>query len=315
MTLRNHRCTPSKKPGSASNSRVWETLTLPSKIESATEFEKSVLAIRRAYTGSQGDRRFLDLTYYLLGWLVGDAGKNFSPTHPWARVELGLTRKHPENLQLGDFVMNCISLIGITCGRIKDGETCAREPHGSYRWMSYFSEVFFWFHTSCLGLQREELTSYDSVKMDWLLTASPDSILWFLRGVADSDGTVNVRNKVVAITSEPNGPFFAKLFALVGVRATLYNSKGYDCVSISVTDAARVRIFNPELVTHRNRLLNRLAAAQTFQARWPAWLEERARQLLAENTDLSAVRNTLLFEDDTYVTLRTLRTKLARMGD
>jgi len=201
----------------------------------------------------------------------------------------------------------------VPCGRIRDGPPRNRDPHGMYRWMSYFSEVFVWFHTACLGLEKEQLTSYDPVRMDWLLTASPDSVLWFLRGIADSDGTVNVRNKTVEITSEPNGPLFAKLFATVGVRSSIYKSKGYDCVSISVSDAATVQIFNPELETHRNRLLNKLAAAQTFQARWPPWLEERVCRLLAKNPDARAVRNTLLFEDNTYVTLRTLKVKIARM--
>jgi len=181
--------------------------------------------------------------------------------------------------------------------------------------MPYFSEVFVWFHTACMGLDRDQLTSYDSVRMDWLLTASSDSIKWFLRGIADSDGTVNVRNKVVAITSEPNGPLFVKLFAMVGVHATIHKSKGFDCVSISVSDAVRIRIFNPEMETHRGVLLEKLASAQTFQARWPFWLEERVRSLLADHPDLSTVRNILLFEDDTYVKLKTLKTKLARMVD
>ena len=179
--------------------------------------------------------------------------------------------------------------------------------------MSYFSEVFVWFHTACLGLDRGQLTSYDPVRMDWLLTASTDSIQWFLRGIADSDGTVNVRNKTVEITTEPNGPLFVRLFTKVGVRATVYKSKGFDCVSVSVSDATRTQIFNPEVATHRGVLLQKLASARTFPARWPPWLEERVGSLLAEHSDLSTVRNTLLFEDNTYVTLRTLKTKIARM--
>ena len=161
-----------KKPGSASNSNVWKTLVLPFRIESAFEFEKSVLAIRRAYPGSHGDGRFLDMMYYLLGWLVGDAGKNFSTKHPWARVELDLSRKHPQNLPLGNFVMNCISSLGVTCGRIRDGPPRVRDNYGMYRWMTYFSEVFVWFYTACLGLDRDQLTSYDPVRMDWLLRRS-----------------------------------------------------------------------------------------------------------------------------------------------
>jgi len=126
---------------------------------------------------------------------------------------------------------------------------------------------------------------------------------------------VNVRNRTVDITSEPNGPLFVKLFSAVGIHATIYKSKGYDCVSISAPDAAKMRIFNPEVETHRGRLLNRLATAQTFPARWPTWLEERVQRLLAEHTDLSKVRNVLLYEDNTYVKLRTLKLKLAKTAN
>ena len=175
--------------------------------------------------------------------------------------------------------------------------------------MSYFSEVFFWFHTACLGLNEDQLTSYHPVSMDWLLTAAPASTEWFLRGIADSDGCVNVGNRTVEITSEPNGPLFAKLFAKVGIRAKIYKSKGGDSVSISAFDAARIQIFNVQVGTHRSALLDRVANAHTFPARWPAWLEERVHHLLSENEDLSSVRNALLSEDNILVKLRTLRSK------
>ena len=55
----------------------------------------------------------------------------------------------------------------------------------------------------------------------------------------------------------------------------------------------------------------RPASARTFKARWPPWLEKRVDQLFAEHPDVSVVWNTLLFENDTYVTLRTLKSKLA----
>ena len=205
--------------------------------------------------------------------------------------------------------MDCISMLGMTCGRIKDGSPRANNPYGSYRWMSYFSEVFYWFHTACLGLNEYQLTSYNPVCMDWLLTASPASIEWFLRGIADSDGCVNVNNRTVEITSEPNGPLFVKLFAMVGIRAKIYKSKGYDTVSISAPDAARMQIFNVQVGTHRSELLARVANARAFQARWPAWLEERVNQLLSKHEDLSTVRNILLSEDIVFVKLRTLRKK------
>jgi len=249
------------------------------------------------------------MMYYLLGWLVGDAGKNFSKKHSWARIEIGLSRKHPQNLQLGNFVMDCISMLGMTCGRMKDGSSRATSPHGSHRWMSYFSGVFFWFHTACLGLNEDQLTSYNPVSMDWLLTAAPTSIEWFLRGIADSDGSVNVGNKAVDITSNPNGPLFVKLFARVGIHTNIYKSKGCETVSISAFDAARIQIFNVQVGTHRSLLLDRVANARTFPARWPAWLEERVHHLISEHEDLGTVRNILLSEDNVYVKLRTLRNR------
>ena len=281
---------------------------------SAAEFERSVLQIREAYTKSQEDEdRFLNSMYYFLGWLVGDTGKNFSPTRPWARIQLDLSKKHPENLALGNSVMSCISSLGIKCGRIADGPPRKRDSYGLFRWMSYFSEVFVWFHTSCLGLGKDQLTSYDPVKVRWLLTGHRERIVWFLRGIADSDGTVNIRNKTVEITSEPNAQVFRELFEQLGIHTTVHKSKGVEVLSLSVSDAYRVKISSPAVETHRSRLLLRLATARTFQSRWPVWLETRVTQYLQEGLDEVALRNRLLFQDNVYVKLSTLKKKNARM--
>ncbi len=297
-----------KKPCSASNLVIWQGLTLPVKITKAIEFEQSILSIRSAYTGVQeGNERFLNLMYYLLGWLVGDAGKNFSPVKPWARVELDLSRKHPENLQLGNFVMSCISSLGIPSRRIADRSPGKRDSFGLYRWMSYFSEVVAWLHTSCLGLDRRQLTSYNPVKMNWLLSAPPERILWFLRGVADSDGTVNLRNRTVEITSQPNAPLFSRLFSCIGIACTTYTTDGVGYVSISAVDAWKLRIFNPIVKTHRDSILNRLANARTHPRHWPAWLETSVNQMLLQGLGPSDMRNILLKDKGVYVKLSTLK--------
>ena len=140
------RLSEMKKPGSASNSNVWARISLPEGIESSDEFQKSIGEVRKAFTGIEelGDKEegFLNFMYYLLGWMVGDLGKNFSSKRPWARLQLDLCRKHPENLALGNFVMNCVAILGVQYTRIADGPPREREPHGLYRWLSYFSEVF-----------------------------------------------------------------------------------------------------------------------------------------------------------------------------
>jgi hypothetical protein len=71
-----------RKPGSASNSSVWSTLTLPQRITEAVEFEKSVRMIRRAYTSQDADAKFIDRAYYLLGWMVETQARMSHPdTH------------------------------------------------------------------------------------------------------------------------------------------------------------------------------------------------------------------------------------------
>ncbi len=307
-----------RKPGSASNSTVWSTLVLPQMIESPQEFEKSIIQIRKGFTRieerGQNEERFLNLMYYLLGWMVGDAAKNFSANQPLARFELSLSRKHPENLNLGNFVMSCIEKLGIPCRRIADGLPRKRDSYGMYRWMSYFSEVFFWLHTACVGLHRDELTSYDPVRMDWLLSAAPEHRRRFVRGLADSDGTVNVRNRTVVITTEPNTAFVKALYNSLSYHALSHISRGVGYISITAGDAMELQVFNPEVETHRGRLLQKLATASTFQYRWPAWLESKVCGLLREGLDVGTIRDRLLIEDNTYVKLKTIKSKRLKMG-
>ena len=302
-----------KKPGSASNSTVWSTLTLPEIIQSSREFEKSVIQVRKGFTEieerGQNAERFLDLMYYLLGFMVGDAGKNFSAEHSRARLQLDLCRKHPENLTLGNFVLNCVQMLGIPWTRIADSPPRDREPHGLYRWQSYFSEVVAWLFTSCLGLRFNELTSYNPVRMDWLLSAVFGRRVWFFRGVADSDGGVNVRNRTVEITTEPNSRLFQALFSSLNVHSLAYLSKGTGTLSISAMDAIKLQIFNPEVETHKGRLLQMLASAKTFQRRWPEWLDTKVNLLLREGLEPSSIRNRILQEDHTYVKLKTIKAK------
>ncbi len=306
-----------KKAGSASNSNAWSTISLPKSIDSSTEFEKSIVKIRKAFTGIQErgheNEKFLNLMYYLLGWMVGDLGKNFSPKQPWARLQLDLCRKHPQNLGLGNFVMNCVTLFGISNTRIADRQPYEREPHGLYRWLSYYSEAIAWLFTACLGLNRGELTTHDSVKMDWLIRAPLEHRTWFLRGLADSDGSVNTRNRSVQIVTEPNTALINALFNSLNIHTNTRISKGVGVVSIPAKEAMKIKMFNPEIETHRSRLLNKLANAKTFQPRWPLWLDTKVNQLLKQRVSVGAIRDKVLWEDNTYVKLKTIKVRQDRM--
>jgi hypothetical protein len=152
-------------------------------------------------------------------------------------------------------VAGCVNNLGVSCRRIADKGPVPNEPHGLYRWLSHFSPVIGWFHTTCLGLERHEKTSYTPVKMNWLFSALPEYRVWFLRGKADSDGTVAVRNKVVNIYTAPNSALVNKLFNSLGVPSRIGYGKGIAYVTLSAPDSMKLRIFNPEIETHRGALL------------------------------------------------------------
>ena len=251
--------------------------------------------------------------YYLLGWIVGDAGKNFSSAHTWARLQLDLCSKHPENLILGKYVMDCVSMLGIQYTRYADRPARRRHPHPEHRWQTYYSEVISWLFTACLGLRRNELTSYHRIRMGWLMTATKEHRLWFLRGLADSDGGVNISNKTVEITSEPNTEFFKTLVESLGVPTLSYTSGGVGTVVMKIGDIVQLRIFNPEITNHKATLVQRLAHAKTFPRHWPEQLESRVEALMRQGLDPIAIRDNLLLDWGVYVKLRTVQSKWMRL--
>jgi hypothetical protein len=58
--------------------------------------------------------------------------------------------------------------------------------------------------TACLGLKWDERTSYVLVTMDWVLTTSQEMRIWFVRGLADSDGDVDLRDR--SVSRDPANP-------------------------------------------------------------------------------------------------------------
>jgi hypothetical protein len=292
-------------------------LPLPIRLKSYRDFDKAVLRARQIYTGIDTDvdrRRFLNLMYYLLGWFLGDLGKQFGNRELMtAGLNLTLTKRHPENQALGDFVFfECIQKLGIQARRQRDRKPDNSSPYGAYLWDCRRSPLFGWFHVVCLGLKWEERASRHPVKMDWILSAPLELRLWFIRGLADSDGDVHVSDKSVGITTSPNRDFINSLLKSVGCRTHVEISRRFDKVVIALNQAVRIKMFNPEILTHRRKILEKLASAKTFPRHWPRWLQEKVTKLLSSGQDVKEVRNKILDEDNVFVRLRTLQKKKSR---
>jgi len=64
-----------------------------------------------------------------------------------------------------------------------------------------------------------------------------------------------------------------KFLESVGCKTWVEVDPRFRRVMITVQQAMNIKIFNPEISTHRRKLLERLASVQTFQRHWPEWLQ------------------------------------------
>ena len=153
-------------------------------------------------------------------------------------IDIQLTRKHPENLALGEYVAGSARLLGIGCHRTRDRQPGVGSPSGAYYWLVQRHPIFAWFHLECLGLKWNERTSYDRVRMDWILSAPREDRLWFLRGLADSDGNVHFKGKSVDLTTSPNTSFVKALLDSLDVHSVIRFTRGYGAITIRADKAA-----------------------------------------------------------------------------
>lgn len=288
-------------------------VTVPTRVTTHEEFVGSIRKIRLAakVEGLRDGRTFVAAIYYFLGWMVGDGVKNpGSRRYLTMRFRLHLTRKHPDNIPLGEYVMDCLRMLGVNCARYKNGRPRRKVPNGYYAWGSSFSSVVGWLFTACLGLKEGQLTTKHPVRMNWLLHASREARIWFLRGLADSDGNVDFHHRTVEIATSPNTAFVRELFESLGIHARGWiNREGYGYVRISYADAFAISIFNPSVMTYRRQLLEKLANAIVFRGRWPNWLDSRILDLARKGLSDREISETILDESGVYARIRTIKRK------
>lgn len=249
--------------------RHSKSILAPVIVASHRQLDAVVLRIAEILTGApvKNRREFLGAVYYLLGMVRGRSGKNYgAESRLSSRIVVQRTKKHPENLEVGEYVVEIVRGLGIWCKRYKDRTTSTSNPNGSFHWKSAFSPVIGWFHSAALGLKWEERTTTDPVKMERMTTAPRLLRVWFLRGVADSDGFVNLRNKEVETVSSPNTPcFFIVCSPTSESRTWSEFSRGYGLVTLSAPVAENIQLFGGAVPTQRSKILGRLVGATTFQ--------------------------------------------------
>jgi hypothetical protein len=225
--------------------------------------------------------RFLAFAYFL-GVMLDDMSKVRGRTRRNMQVMLKLSKAHLTNLRFGDYVAICAGFLGIRMNRIKDSVRLHpddKSTFGSYVWSSQTSEFILWVFEKCFGLRPSETTTRNPIRARWLVKMPHEFQAWFLQGVADSDGYVDLNKHEVGIVVEPNQSLICSILRKLHVHFRRSKAKNQAIVILSIKEAFRIPVFSPFARTHKFELASRLVHAQRFQGPWPAWLRVEVNEL------------------------------------
>ncbi len=246
---------------------------------------------------------------YFLGVLIGDASKHankrkFGTTR---RIGLSLTKRYISNENFGEFVCMCANSLGLRMERIKDTQPGRRNLYPFYRWSSQSSMLIQWIFNICLGLNDNQLTTYDSINAKWILKSPKYFQTWFIQGVADSDGFIDVGAQQVGIITQPNTKFIKSILENLGVtsRERIFDNR-LEGLMISLKDAYRLPVFNSFVKSYRFELLEKLIKADRIYGHWPKWLSNKIDDYLKSGLNGTSLVRGILDENNTIIRTKQL---------
>lgn len=214
---------------------------------------------------------------FLLGAMVGDATKSLKGQNrfPSMSIALTLSKAKPNSLRFGNFTELCMqTATGLAMHRIKDAPASARRFTKSecFRWLSRASPLISWIFRVCLGLREGELTTYNPLRMNWLLKTPKSFRAHFLQGVAESDGHVDAGRDHVCLVSSPNTRLLLGVLRSLGCKAVTYKQPPVERIEITTFEAARLPVFNSK-IGHLYQDMLVMARARRFPSRvaLPKW--------------------------------------------
>lgn len=190
---------------------------------------------------------------FILGMMIGDVGK-LSENRD--RLDLQLSKVYKTNKNLGELFCNCVKKLGFKAYRIKGNEKF-------FRWHTQSSPFFTWIYEVVLGLKRIETTTYNTVKMNWILNSPQNVLKRFLQGIFESDGSVLYDNRITC-ASFPNSYLIKNILKRFNINSYIINDKGWKRLNIEGFDnliKASSILFAPEIKSNRYKLLKKIANA------------------------------------------------------
>lgn len=194
----------------------------------------------------------INLFGFLVGATIGDAGKHRKgESHFQSKsLSLMLSQKKPNSYRFGQYTTLCAqATLGLEMHRIADAPVSKFRYSDSpcFQWISPASPLVGWLFHDCLGLQGAELTTYNPLRMDWLIGTLSTFKIAVLQGVSESDGWVDAGDDTVCFVSSPNTPLFSSVLGSLGLRHRVDRQESVDVIRVPTEEAARLPIFNPRI--------------------------------------------------------------------
>lgn len=247
----------------------------------------------------------LNLFAYLLGMIVGDTSKPGVKTKSGTtrRIQLRLTKRYKSNKRLGEFTCLCMNNIGLRMSRYKDCPQGKMNTYPFYAWCSQHSHLIDWIFKICLGLDNDEKTTYDPINAKWILKTPKEFRIWFLQGLADSDGYVDIKCYQAGIITGPNHELVQQILTSLSI----HSNKGFlhkgtlSVIRINLRDAKKLPLFNPYVKLYRYCLMEKITKAKRYSWHWPEWLGKKVDKYIKKGMTSTQIMHTILEEYDVSV--------------
>jgi len=217
------------------------------------------------------ERERTNLFGHLLGAIVGDFGKGLrsSTKFPSMRLSLVLSTNKPNSYRFGTFATFCANAsVGLGMHQMNN-LPISNTRYGKsecFAWNSPTSPLVAWIFYDCLGLKNGENTTYNPVRMKWLLRAPSEFCTQFIQGVAESDGWPDAGADVAKVVSSPNTKLFKAVLENLGCPSRVDYQK-VELLVCNSEDAFRLPFFNPRIHSNLYEDLEILARARRYPAR------------------------------------------------
>ncbi|QQG48001.1 MAG: hypothetical protein HY247_04300 [archaeon] len=224
---------------------------------------------------------------FFLGATIGDAGKHTKgESHFESKsISLMLSMAKPNSLRFGEFAtLSVRASLGLAMHRIADSpmSTGRYSKAACFQWLTPSSPLLAWVFHVCLGLKKGELTTYDALRMPWLLNSPARFKVAVLQGVCESDGWVDAAADTACFVSSPNTTLFSRLLERLNTPYRVDRQKLVEVTRIPTSYAAGLCLFNSRIRSVYYRQLScmskatRLPERVRLRSEVVGWIQELA---------------------------------------